>query len=365
VLRNNANLSTGGSATDVTDEVHPELAARAIEAARTIGLDICGVDVVCRNGAQAAGRAVGRHRRSQRRPRSAHAPRAVLRQGPPGGRSHHFDACFGTGDDGRIPVVAVAGTNGKTTTVRLIAHLMTQTGLRVGMTNDRWRVRRRRMHRHRRLQRSEERPQCAGASGCRWCRARNRAWRRAARRPRLRPLPDRCGDQYRQRRPSRPRLHQHRRRPCGGQARRRAERRAEGHGGAECRRPHRRGHGRALSRARSPSLPPTAHASGAGDAPRARRARHLRRGRRTGRRRKQQCGAHPAFADRADPRRQTRLSGRERDGRTRRRLGARSRLVGDPHRTGRLRVRCRQRARPLQHVRLPRRDGDRRLRPQP
>ena len=47
VLRNNANLSTGGTATDVTDDVHPEIAARAIEAAQTIGLHICGVDVVC------------------------------------------------------------------------------------------------------------------------------------------------------------------------------------------------------------------------------------------------------------------------------------------------------------------------------
>ncbi|HMS78843.1 MAG TPA: ATP-grasp domain-containing protein, partial [Burkholderiaceae bacterium] len=48
VLRNNANLSTGGAATDVTDEVHPEVAARAVEAARMIGLHICGVDVVAR-----------------------------------------------------------------------------------------------------------------------------------------------------------------------------------------------------------------------------------------------------------------------------------------------------------------------------
>ncbi|HRE16784.1 MAG TPA: cyanophycin synthetase, partial [Rhodocyclaceae bacterium] len=47
VLRNNANLSTGGSATDVTDDVHPEVAARAVAAAQMVGLDICGVDVVC------------------------------------------------------------------------------------------------------------------------------------------------------------------------------------------------------------------------------------------------------------------------------------------------------------------------------
>jgi hypothetical protein len=47
ILRNNANLSTGGSATDVTDDVHPEVASRVVEAAQMVGLDICGVDVVC------------------------------------------------------------------------------------------------------------------------------------------------------------------------------------------------------------------------------------------------------------------------------------------------------------------------------
>ncbi|MFZ1444281.1 MAG: acetate--CoA ligase family protein, partial [Candidatus Dechloromonas phosphoritropha] len=47
ILRNNANLSTGGTATDVTDDVHPELAASAVAAAQTVGLDICGIDVVC------------------------------------------------------------------------------------------------------------------------------------------------------------------------------------------------------------------------------------------------------------------------------------------------------------------------------
>jgi cyanophycin synthetase len=46
-LRNNANLSTGGSATDVTDDVHPDVAARAVAAAHMVGLDICGVDLVC------------------------------------------------------------------------------------------------------------------------------------------------------------------------------------------------------------------------------------------------------------------------------------------------------------------------------
>jgi cyanophycin synthetase len=48
ILRNNANLSTGGTATDVTDDVHPEVAARAIAAAQMVGLHICGVDVVAK-----------------------------------------------------------------------------------------------------------------------------------------------------------------------------------------------------------------------------------------------------------------------------------------------------------------------------
>ena len=47
IMRNNANLSTGGSATDVTDDVHPEVAASAVLAAQMVGLDICGVDIVC------------------------------------------------------------------------------------------------------------------------------------------------------------------------------------------------------------------------------------------------------------------------------------------------------------------------------
>jgi D-alanine-D-alanine ligase-like ATP-grasp enzyme len=46
-LRHNANLSTGGTATDVTDDVHPEVAERAIAAAQMVGLHVCGVDMVC------------------------------------------------------------------------------------------------------------------------------------------------------------------------------------------------------------------------------------------------------------------------------------------------------------------------------
>lgn len=133
ILRNNSNLSTGGTATDVTDDVHPELAARAIEAAQAVGLDVCGVDVVCE---------------SVLKPLEAQSGGIVEVNAAPGLRMHLAPAfgksrpvgeaiistLFGPGEDGRIPVVAVTGTNGKTTTVRLIAHLLTGCGLRVGMT---------------------------------------------------------------------------------------------------------------------------------------------------------------------------------------------------------------------------------------
>ncbi len=134
VLRNNANLSTGGTATDVTDDVHPELAARAVDAAHMIGLDICGVDVVCE---------------SVLKPLEEQGGGIVEVNAAPGLRMHLnpsfgkgravgeaiIASMFRDGDDARIPVVAVTGTNGKTTTVRLIAHMLRQSGKRVGMTN--------------------------------------------------------------------------------------------------------------------------------------------------------------------------------------------------------------------------------------
>ncbi|ASJ24890.1 cyanophycin synthetase [Laribacter hongkongensis] len=133
VLRNNANLSTGGSATDVTDDVHPDLAASAVAAAQMVGLDICGVDIVCE---------------TVRRSLEDQGGGIVEVNAAPGLRMH-LQPSFGKGrdvgaaiignmfagdDNGRIPVVAVSGTNGKTTTVRLSAHLIAQTGKRMGMT---------------------------------------------------------------------------------------------------------------------------------------------------------------------------------------------------------------------------------------
>jgi cyanophycin synthetase len=84
VLRNNANLSTGGTATDVTDDVHPEFAAQAIAAAQTIGLDIAGVDVVCDSVLRPLEAQGGGIVEINAAPGSAHAPATVVRQGAPG-----------------------------------------------------------------------------------------------------------------------------------------------------------------------------------------------------------------------------------------------------------------------------------------
>ena len=133
ILRNNANLSTGGTATDVTDDVHPEVAARAVEAALTVGLDICGVDVVCRTVfaplEQQGGGVVELNA----------APGLRMHLNPSFGKGRNvgqavITAMFEPNQDARIPVVAVTGTNGKTTTAKLIAHLLATSGLRVGAT---------------------------------------------------------------------------------------------------------------------------------------------------------------------------------------------------------------------------------------
>ncbi|MCC2970638.1 cyanophycin synthetase [Massilia sp. IC2-476] len=134
VLRNNANLSTGGTATDVTDDVHPEVAERCIAAAHMVGLDICGVDLVCDSVLKPIEDQHGGIVEVNA------APGLRMHLSPSFGKSRPIgeaimDTLFAPGDDGRIPVVAVTGTNGKTTTVRLIAHLLTASGLRTGMTN--------------------------------------------------------------------------------------------------------------------------------------------------------------------------------------------------------------------------------------
>ena len=133
VLRRNANLSTGGSAIDVTDEVHPLVAERAIDAAAMIGLDVAGIDIVATRIDQ---------------PLDVTHGAIVEVNAAPGLRMHlepshgtprpvgaaMVNAMFPHGENGRIPVVAITGTNGKTTTTRCVAHLLSRSGRRVGMT---------------------------------------------------------------------------------------------------------------------------------------------------------------------------------------------------------------------------------------
>ncbi|MFL5350992.1 cyanophycin synthetase [Archangium sp.] len=133
VLRRNANLSTGGTATDVTAQVHPEVAARMVEAARVVGLDIAGVDVVCRD--------IGRPLEEQNGVivEVNAAPGLRMHLQPSEGRPQPVGEAivatlYADGDEGRIPLVAVTGNNGKTTTTRLMAHLLKTSGKRVGMT---------------------------------------------------------------------------------------------------------------------------------------------------------------------------------------------------------------------------------------
>lgn len=134
LVRRNGNLSTGGTATDVTDLVHPQVAERAIEAARAVGLDIAGVDIVAQTVS---------------RPLEEQGGAVVEVNAGPGLRMHLepssgrprpvgeaiVESLFPAGQTGRVPIVAVTGVNGKTTTTRLIAHLLKTAGRYVGMTS--------------------------------------------------------------------------------------------------------------------------------------------------------------------------------------------------------------------------------------
>jgi cyanophycin synthetase len=134
LIRRNANLSTGGTAADVTDEVHPDVAARAVDAARVVGLDIAGVDIVAvdisrpleEQGGVVVEVNAGPGLRMHLEPSSG-KPRPV--------GEAIINMMFPEGENGRIPLVAVTGVNGKTTTTRLVAHILRGTGKTVGMTN--------------------------------------------------------------------------------------------------------------------------------------------------------------------------------------------------------------------------------------
>jgi cyanophycin synthetase len=133
-VRETANLSTGGTARDVTAEVHPSVRSLCERAARIVGLDVAGIDLVVPDIAA---------------PRLPDDRGGIIEvNAAPGLRMHHFpsegaardagaaivDLLFPPGSSGRIPIAAVTGTNGKTTTTRLTAHIVSLTGKVVGMT---------------------------------------------------------------------------------------------------------------------------------------------------------------------------------------------------------------------------------------
>ena len=133
IIRRNANLSTGGTATDVTELVHPEIVARAIVAARVVGLDIAGIDVIATDISKPLEEQGGIIVEVNA------APGLRMHLAPSSGEPRDVgqaivDMLFAPGENGRIPIAAITGTNGKTTVTRFLAHILGGAGQCVGMS---------------------------------------------------------------------------------------------------------------------------------------------------------------------------------------------------------------------------------------
>lgn len=133
LLRFNANLSTGGVAKDCTDIIHPDNIEIAIRAAATVGLDVAGVDVYTKDISESIIANGGVILEVNA------APGIRMHMHPSFGKSRNvasqiIDYMFPDEDSYSIPLVSVTGTNGKTTTTRLIAHALSMKGLCTGMT---------------------------------------------------------------------------------------------------------------------------------------------------------------------------------------------------------------------------------------
>ena len=133
ILKDTANLSTGGIAEDVTDIVHPANTSMAERISKIIDLDICGIDVMTTDITKPLSETGGAVLEVNAGPgfRMHLAPTKGLPRNVAG---HVIDKLFPKGTTGRIPIVAISGTNGKTTTTRLIAHIAKMNGYRVGYT---------------------------------------------------------------------------------------------------------------------------------------------------------------------------------------------------------------------------------------
>ncbi len=132
-LKSTANLSTGGTSIDVTDLVHPQNVFMCERIARVIGLDICGIDIMAKNLTELLTDNGGVVLEVNAAPgfRMHLAPSEGL---PRNVAAPVIDMLYPPGKSARIPIIAVTGTNGKTTTTRLIAHIVKNNGYRVGFT---------------------------------------------------------------------------------------------------------------------------------------------------------------------------------------------------------------------------------------
>ncbi len=134
ILKDTANLSTGGTAEDVTDIVHPANVSMVERISKIIDLDICGVDIMTTDISQPLSETGGAVLEVNAGPgfRMHLAPTKGL---PRNVAAPVVDKLFPqSGDKGKIPIVAITGTNGKTTTCRLMAHMAKMSGYRVGYT---------------------------------------------------------------------------------------------------------------------------------------------------------------------------------------------------------------------------------------
>jgi cyanophycin synthetase len=133
MLCRTANLSTGGTAVDRTDDIHPQTAAMAVHAARAVGLDIAGIDMVASDIAEplpADGGIVEVNA----------SPGLRMHLHPSGGQPRNVaapivDLLMGPGAGAQLPIFAITGTNGKSTTARMLAHILGVTGHCVGLTS--------------------------------------------------------------------------------------------------------------------------------------------------------------------------------------------------------------------------------------
>lgn len=132
-LKSTANLSTGGTSIDVTDIVHPYNVFMCERIARVIGLDICGIDIMAQNLSEPLTENGGVVLEVNA------APGFRMHLAPSSGLARNvaapvLDMLYPWSKSARIPIIAITGTNGKTTTTRLIAHIIKNNGYRVGYT---------------------------------------------------------------------------------------------------------------------------------------------------------------------------------------------------------------------------------------